>query len=97
MAALQAIAKAKATGLILKNLLGAEPNYEYSENFVRLYYTKEQLKNVHNRVNEIATNSSKPGEVRIDLLPIVAPIAIKKVAPYAIGAVVAGYLLGKIV
>lgn len=96
MASIQSIAKAKTTGLILKNLLGIEPEYQYFNDYVRLYYSKENLPKVQDRINQIAVNSSKPGDVRIDFVPIVAPAAIKKIAPYAIGAIVAGYLLGKV-
>lgn len=95
MASIQTIGKARATGLILKNLLGIEPEYQYFDDYVRLYYTKDNLPKVQDRINQIAINSSKPGDVRIDFVPIVAPAAIKKVAPYAIGAIVAGYILGK--
>ena len=95
MATVQTIAKAKATGVILKNLLGIEPEYQYFDNYVRLYYTKEDLPKVQGRINQIAINSSKPSDVRIDFVPMVAPIALKKVVPYAIGAVAAGYILGK--
>lgn len=95
MASIQTIGKAKATGLLLKNLLGIEPEYQYFDNYVRLWYPQEDLKRVHERVNQIAVNSSKPGDVRIDFVPIVAPTAIKKIVPFAIGAIVAGYILGK--
>lgn len=95
MATVQTIAKAKATGLILKNLLGIEPEYQYFDNYVRLYYSNENLPKVQSRINQIAVNSSKPGDVRIDFMPMVAPVAIKKIVPYAIGAIAIGYILGK--
>ncbi len=95
MASLQTIAKAKTTGLILKNLLGVEPDYQYFDNYVRLYYSKENLPKVQERINQIAINSSKPSDVKIDFLPIVAPAAVKKVLPYALGAVALGFVLGK--
>lgn len=96
MASIQTIAKAKTTGLILKNLLGIEPEYQYFDSYVKIYYSKENLPKVQDRINQIAANSSKPGDVRIDFLPMVAPMALKKVAPFAIGAIVTGYILGKI-
>lgn len=95
MATVQTIAKAKATGLILKNLLGIEPEYQYFDNYVRLYYSNENLPKVQSRINQIAINSSKPSDVKIDFLPMVAPLAVKKVAPFAIGAIVIGYIIGK--
>lgn len=96
MASIQTIAKAKTTGLILKNLLGIEPEYQYFDNYVRLYYSAENLPKVQDKINQIAINSSKPGDVRIDFIPMVQPLAIKKIAPFAIGAIVTGYILGKV-
>lgn len=96
MATVQSIAKAKTTGLILKNLLGVEPEYQYYDDHVRLWYPKEALPTVHERINNIAVNSSKPSDVRIDFVPMIAPIGIKKVLPYALGAVAIGYVLGKV-
>lgn len=95
MATVQSIAKAKTTGLILKNLLGIEPEYQYYDDHVRLSYPKEALPQIHEKINTIAVNSSKPSDVRIDFIPMVAPIGIKKALPYAIGAVALGYVLGK--
>lgn len=95
MATVQTIAKAKATGLILKNLLGIEPEYDYQENHVRLFYSGNNLNKVHEKINQIATTSKKPSDVRIDFVPLIAPIGIKKALPYALGAVAIGYLLGK--
>lgn len=95
MASIQAITKAKATGLVLKSLFGIEPKYQYFDDYVRIFYSNEDLPTVHAKVNQIAAGSKKPGDIRIEFIPIVAPIAIKKVLPYAIGAIVAGYILGK--
>jgi len=97
MATIQNIAKAKTTGLILKNLLGVEPEYQYYNDHVRLWYPKESLPAVHEKINTIAVNSEKPSDVRIDLVPMFAPIGIKKVLPYALGAVAVGYVLGKMI
>lgn len=96
MATVQTIAKAKATGLILKSLLGIEPEYDYQDNFVRLYYTGNNLNQVREKVDQIATTSKKPSDVRVDFFPIIAPAGIKKVLPYALGAVALGYIIGKL-
>jgi hypothetical protein len=96
MATVQTIAKAKATGLILKNLFGIEPEYDYQENHVRLYYTGNNLNQVREKIDQIATTSTKPSDVRIDFIPMVAPAGIKKALPYALGAVAIGYILGKV-
>jgi hypothetical protein len=43
-------------------------------------------------------NMSDKGEsdVHIDLLPVVAPVLLKKVAPYALGLLAVGFLAGKL-
>ena len=96
MATVQTIAKAKATGLIHKNLLGIEPEYDYQDDHVKLHYTGSNLNQVREKINQIATTSKKPGDVRIDFIPMIAPVGIKKALPYALGAVALGYILGKL-
>lgn len=96
MAAVQSIAKAKATGLVLKNVFGIEPQYQYLEDHVRVYFKPEDLPTVHAKINELFVKGKTPSDVRIDYLPVISPIAIKKVLPIAIGTLVTGYLLGKL-
>lgn len=91
MATLQTIAKAKATGLIMSKMLGVEPDYEYYDNYVRVYYQPDRLKTVQQNVNNMA--NKKDSEVRIDWLPIVQPVIVKKAVPYIVGIAVIGYLL----
>lgn len=94
MASLQAIAKAQASGLALKQMFGVQPDYEYLPDHVKVYYTPDKLLQVQNKIASMST--AAPGEIRIDWVPMVAPLAIKKSLPFAIGALVAGYIVGKI-
>lgn len=93
MADLAAIGEAKIEGLLLQKLFGVPPSYEYAPDHVRIYYEPDRLKQVQQRVNAMAT--SGPGDVRIDWFPMIQPIVLKQALPYAVGAVILGYLLGK--
>ncbi len=93
MANITSIGKAKAQGLLLKRLFGVEPNYEYGSDHVRVYWQPDKLKIVQMKIAKMQT--VQPGDVRIDWFPAVSPLVIKKALPYALGAVVLGYVLGK--
>lgn len=93
MANVQVIAKAKATGLIMSKMLGVEPDYEYAENYVRVYYQPDKLQTVQGNVNLMA--NKKDGEIKIDWLPIVQPLIIKKALPYLLGAGLLVYLISR--
>lgn len=93
MAALESIAEARIEGALLSKLFGVAPSYEYNPDHVRIYYQPDRLKQVQDRVNQMAT--SGPGDVRIDWFPMIQPIVLKQALPYAIGAIALGYFLGK--
>lgn len=93
MATGESIAKAKAAGLILQQILGVEPSYDTRENYVRLYYQPDALVQAQSAVRSMATGPD--ADLRIDWLPIVTPYALGKVIPIAFGLVALGYILGK--
>lgn len=94
MATIQNIAKAKGTGLLLEQLFGVEPSYQSFPEYVRVYYQPDRLKEVQKRVETMSR--SAPGGVRLDWFPVITPFAVKKAAPYIVGLLVVGYLLGKL-
>lgn len=93
MASIDVIGKAQAAGLIMKQVLGTEPSYEYRDNYVRVYYPPDALRQVRSKLQEIAT--APAGDMRIDWAPIVTPYAIKKVLPIAAGILFLGIMIGK--
>ncbi len=97
MASLTTIAKARGTGLLLQKFFNEEPSYQYADDYVRIYYEPDRLRRVQSRIDDLTKKGPpSPGDVRIDWVPIVMPIAIKKIAPFVIGTLVAGYLIGKL-
>jgi hypothetical protein len=93
MASVQTIAKAQGSGLLLEQLFGIPVSYDYQPNHVRVYYQPDRLKQVQGRVATMAAGG--PGDVRIDWFPMVTPVVLKQAAPYAVGLLAAGFLIGK--
>lgn len=93
MATLQTIAKAQGTGVLLEQLFGVPVAYEYNPDHVRVYYQPDRLKQVQGKIATMA--SSGPGDVRVDWFPMVSPVVLKQAAPYAIGLIAAGFIIGK--
>lgn len=94
MATVQTIAKAQGTGLLLEQLFGVPVSYEYNPDHVRVYYQPDRLKQVQGKVQTMA--SGGPGDVRIEWFPMVSPVVLKTAAPYAIGLIAAGFILGRL-
>ncbi len=96
MANIQAITKAKSIGEILKAFTGIEPEYIYYDDYVSIYYKKSDIPIIHEKINKaIQSTSGKKSDIKIDYLPLISPLIIKKVMPFAIALLVTGYLLGK--
>lgn len=94
MADVLSLGKAQGYGLMLKQLFGEDPDYYNAPDHVKVYYQPDKLARVQQRIAAMA--SEGPSDVRIDWLPMVTPLAIKKAAPYIIGIAAVGYLLGKV-
>ncbi len=94
MAAIQSISKAQGIGFLLEQLFGVPVSYDYNPDHVRVYYQPDRLKQVHGKVSAMATGG--PGDVRIDWFPMVSPVVFKTAAPYAVGLMAAGFLLGRL-
>lgn len=93
MADIVTMGKARAYGILLQQLFGEDPSYYSAADHVKVYYEPDKLLRVQQRVNAMATGG--PADVRIDWLPMITPLAIKKAAPYVLGIAALGFLLGK--
>ena len=90
---LQTIATAEAYGAALKALTGTGATVTHKADYSEVRFQdpraaaawiEEQLK------------PGEPGAVRVDLMPAVLPVVLKRAVPVALGLLAAGYLLGKI-
>lgn len=95
MANITAITKAQALGLAMQKITGIEPSYDYKPDHVLVYWQPDRLKRMQGYVEKLASSGRKPGDVRVNWMPVITPFAIKKAVPYIVGMLAVGYILGK--
>lgn len=93
MASLESVGKAKTVALLLEQAFGVPVTIEYGEKYSRLYYQPDRLLQMQKKVEKMA--STAPGDLRIDWLPVIQPYAVKRAAPYVLGVLALGFLLGR--
>ncbi len=93
MADIISAARALAIRKGVRKLTGAEPEVELKDDHVRIYFAPDELRIAQ---EWFKTNMNKePGEVRMEVGPVVTPYFLKKLVPYAIGALAISFLLGR--
>jgi len=94
MANLQTTLKAGALQIVAEQLTGIKPDIETFPDHVRLYWTPENQRAMQYYIE----NQLKPrpaGDVRIDVAPILLPLGVKKILPYALGILAIGFIIGR--
>lgn len=87
------ITRAQVAGLALQKVFGEEPSYEYAPDYVRVYYQPDRLSKVQKKIESMSTAGKS--DVRVDWVPMITPLAIKKSVPVVAGIVVVGIFLGR--
>jgi hypothetical protein len=96
MANLQTTLKASAIQIAARELTGISPEIEQYPDHVRLFWTPENQR----AMQQYIENQLKPrpaGDVQIDVAPILLPLGVKKVLPYALGILAIGFIIGRVV
>lgn len=87
------IIKSQGLSLAIKAATGESPSvFDYPE-YAELSFNPEQVKRLRQKLRSAL--SAAPGDVRIDMAPVVVPVVLEKVAPLAIAGLLAAYLLGR--
>ena len=94
MANITTTAKASLLRNAIYKATGAYPELELKENYARIYFAPDELKKAQTWFKK--SIEKKPGVIRFDISPVITPYYIKKILPYAIGAAVIFYALGKL-
>ena len=87
--------KAQALAVALEQATGEQPIVQDMGNYIRVYWGETQYPAIRQRIEKMISKK-EPGNIRVEWIPVVAPIALKKVAPIALALIGAGYLLGKL-
>lgn len=93
----QSITKIKAEGIALaiNQILGFRPTVVYSENYAEIKFTPDQERIARAWIENQMSKKGPPGDIRINLVPIVLPLLLTKAFPFLAGAAGVGYFFGK--
>jgi len=94
MATLSTIGQAEGYAAALQALTGIAPAVDYQDTYTRIYY--DPAGQVAARAWVESQLNGPPGPVRVDLLPVVLPSVLKRIALPLLGIVAVSYLLGKV-
>ena len=86
--------KSTAYKTAIRMVTGEDPIVTEYDTYTDIAFTDYQVQFLKDKLTQ--WDKSEPGEVRINSKPIILPWVVKKYWPWAIGAVVGGYVLGKI-
>lgn len=95
MNSVTAAIKAEGVALLAKQVLGVKPEIENAGDHYRVYWNNEDLPEVRENFNTYVSEM-QPGDVRVEWVPVVQNVAIKKALPYVLGIFAAGFLIGKL-
>jgi hypothetical protein len=93
---IQTRAKAELIATVLGRLTGRRPAIEFSGETARVAWVAEDLPVVREWFENQLSPSAVPSDVTVDLLPVISPFVTRKVLPAALGAVLGGFILGKL-
>lgn len=91
--------KAEIVSVVLGEITGETPKVIPYTEYTLIQWTPEQQKRLVPIIEAQISKKRTPGKIRIDYMPLVAPVAMKKVLPVALPAVLGlfalGYMAGK--
>lgn len=87
------VLKSQGLSLAIKAATGETPIISDYTDYSELSFDPEQVKRLRQKLH--AALSAAPGDVRIDLAPVIVPVVLKKIAPLAIAGMLGIYLLGR--
>lgn len=93
MATPQTVIKSQALALAIRSATGETPLVTDFDTYSELSFDEDQVKRLRERLKSAL--SSAPGDVRVDLSPIITPVVLQKVVPIAIIGALAAYVMGR--
>ncbi|MFA5211979.1 MAG: hypothetical protein WC406_01455 [Methanoregula sp.] len=92
MASIETIGRAESLSSLIGRVTGIKPSQRIEGDQVVLYYEGSDL----DRVREMVSRIRPMDDIRLEYLPVIAPMAIKKAMPYALGLVAIGFIAGRL-
>jgi hypothetical protein len=88
------VLKSQGLAFAIKTATGENPTVTEYPDYSELTFDEDQVKRLKTKLRD-ALKPGAPGDVRVDLAPVVVPVVLEKVAPIAIIGIVGIYLLGR--
>lgn len=86
-------AKALGYSAAIRLAIGSDPVVKEYPDYIQISFTPDQQKALTSYIE--SQMKKGPSDVRVDIAPIITPIAMKKVLPFAFLALSGAYMLGK--
>ena len=90
---LQTIATAEAYAAAINSLTGTPATVVHKANYSEVSFSNPRATEAW---IEEQLKPGEPGDVRLNFMPVVLPVVLKRAVPVALGLLAVGYLLGKI-
>jgi hypothetical protein len=87
--------KTEAIAAALSTILGSAPVTSYSDGKGKITFTTDQSKKFQTLIDSAKIKTGAT-DLNIDFMPVVMPVVLKKVIPYALGLIAVGYIIGKL-
>ena len=95
MAGIITMAKAEAIKFGFSKVFNFTPKIVYTDDYAEIILDNNQQGIVRSWIeNQMNKKPVTKSDIKIDVLPIIIPIAAKKAFPFVIGTAITGFLLG---
>lgn len=91
--------KAESIRKTLATVTGFEPVIVYQDNKAFIMWKKEDIPALQRKLNSVLSVKRKPSQsdTVIKFEPVLYPVIIKKILPYAVALGAAGFILGRVI
>lgn len=89
----QQVIKSQGLAFAIKTATGELPTVSDYSDYSELTFDEDQVKRLRQKLKNAL--SSAPGDVRVDLGPVITPVVLEKIAPLAIIGLLGAYVLGR--
>lgn len=89
----QRVIKSQGLALAIKAATGENPTVTDYPDFSELTFDEDQVKRLRQKLKSAL--SAAPGDVRVDLAPVITPVVLEKVIPLAVIGLLGAYVLGR--
>jgi hypothetical protein len=96
MTSLSAVLKAQALAAAIGDITGTHPVITDTGAVERITFTPADQIKVREWLESMLASAQVPGDVQVDFVPVILPLAVKKLLPAVVAIALVGFLLGRL-